>query len=147
MLLQRVQAQHSASAFTRKVTLKKEHQEDRRTSSGSQSVSQSVAVRRCYVSGGFVHLGLAGGLRAGASQRLRGGLGAAVQHLAARHRHRRHLRCHHRRGPGGERVPDEDVSGGQVHAHRAQLVPLQPRSGGRAAPADLRPGGRQPLSG
>lgn len=74
-------------------------------------------------------------------------MGAAIQHLAARHRYRRSLRCHHLRGSGGERVSDEDVSVGQVHAHRAQLVPLQPGSGRRAAPADLRPGGRQPLPG
>lgn len=75
------------------------------------------------------------------------GRSAPVQHLAPRHRHRSHLRGHHRGGSGGERVSDEDVSDGEVHAHRAQPVPVQPGSGRRAAAADLRPGGRQPLPG
>lgn len=110
-------------------------------------MSQSVAVHCCNVSGGFIHYGHGRGPGVRASQCLCSGLGAAIQHLAARHRHRRRLRCHHLCGSGGERVPDEDVSVGQVHAHRAKLVSHQLGSGGRAAPRDLRPGGRQPLPG
>lgn len=75
-------------------------------------------------------------------------MGAApVPYLAPWHRDRCCLRDHHFRGSGGECHVNEDVSDGEVHAHGAQLVPIQPGSGGRAAAADLRPGGRQPVPG
>ena len=70
-----------------------------------------------------------------------------LQHLAARGRHRGGVRGHHRGGSGGERDSDEDVSVGEVHADGAQLVPVQSGSGGRAAAADVRAGGRLPLPG
>lgn len=103
----------------------------------------------CYVSGG------SGGFTRGrrrrvSSQWLQRGLGsrpgaAPVHHLDPRRRHRRGLRAHHHRGSGGERDFDEDVSAGEVDAHGAQLVPVQPGSGGPAAAGHVRPGGRQPV--
>lgn len=86
------------------------------------------------------------------SECLHGALGphrepAPVQHLAPGDRNRCCVRTHHRRRSGGKRNSNENVSVGEVHADRAQLVPVQSGSGGPAAPGDLRPGGCQPLPG
>lgn len=78
-------------------------------------------------------------------QRLQRALGAP--RLAPGDRDRRALWAPHRGGCRRERDSDEDLPAGQVHAHRAQLVPVQPGHGRRAAAAHLRAGGRQPLPG
>lgn len=67
--------------------------------------------------------------------------------MAARHRYRCRLRDHHRLGSGRECHSDEDVSAGEVDAHCAQPVSVQPGSGGPVAAGDLRPRGRKPLPG
>lgn len=78
-------------------------------------------------------------------ERLQRALGAP--RLATGDRHRRGLRDPDCGGGRRERDFGEDLPAGEVHAHRAKLVPVQPRRGGRAAAAHLRAGGRQPLPG
>lgn len=72
---------------------------------------------------------------------------APVQHLASWHRSRCYLWDHHRRGSGWKCHFNEDVLVGEVHADRAQPVPVQPGSGRPAAAGHLRSGGRQSLPG
>lgn len=105
----------------------------------------------CYVSGGFSPYKSREQQRFGfecfpSVLGLHGRAGP-VRRLAPRHRDRRCLRTHHCRGSGGKCHSDEDLSVGEVHAHRAKPVPVQSGSGGPAAAGDLRAGGRQPLPG